>query len=440
MQIRNRGAWRRGIAVVAWIATIVAWVAATVAPSTAETPGDLPSGTVSLAVAVDAALAHDPSLAAHDFERDARAARVRQEGRLPNPSLATEVENVAVTGGDSGEVDEAQTTITLTQPVELTGKRGRRVDVARADERLAERDLERARLDVAARVRKAFATGWLAQARVDLAARLRDLARGSVRAARRQLDAGGGSSIEVARAEASLATAEAAVTRREREARAARAALAATWGGGDDSVTRLAGGLAPLPRPRPLVELQDALAADPDLARFDDALARGEADVALEEARRVPDLAVRVGARRFARSESNALVAELSMPIPVFDRNTDAVAEARARVGKVGAERRAAHVAKEQAVRAEYAELEAAYDEAQALDAAVLPRVRAALAETRRGYDAGRLRYLEVLEAERAIAETEEEYLSALARFHTTAAELSRLVGASAVTETGGVR
>jgi cobalt-zinc-cadmium efflux system outer membrane protein len=116
------------------------------------------------------------------------------------------------------------------------------------------------------------------------------------------------------------------------------------------------------------------------------------------------------------------------------------VAEARARVGKVGAERRAAHVAKEQAVRAEYAELEAAYDEAQALDAAVLPRVRAALAETRRGYDAGRLRYLEVLEAERAIAETEEEYLSALARFHTTAAELSRLVGASAVTETGGVR
>jgi cobalt-zinc-cadmium efflux system outer membrane protein len=433
MEIRTRGAWRRGIAVVAWIV-------ATVTSSTAEPPDVPPSGTVSLAAAVEAALAHDPGLAAYGFEQQARAARVRQEGRLPNPSLATEVENVAVTGGDAGGVDEAQTTVTLTQTVELGGKRAKRVDVACADERLAEREWQRARLDVAARVRKAFAAGWLAQERADLAVRLRDLARASVGAARRQLDAGGGSSIEVARAEAAVASADAAVARREREARAARAALAATWGGADASVTRLAGALAPLPRPRPLADLREALAADPDLTRFDDALARGAADVALEQARRVPDLAVRVGARRFVRSESNALVAELSMPIPLFDRNADAVAEAQARVGKVGAERRAAAAAKEQAVRAEYAELEAAYDEARSLDTAVLPRVRAALAETRRGYEAGRLRHLEVLEAERAIAESEDQYLDALARFHTTAAELARLVGVSAVTETGGAR
>src|SRR5262245_40857993 len=117
MLVRGRGEFRR-------IGVVVALLATTVGNGSAEEPGALPAGTVSFAAALDAALRHDPGLAAHGFEQRARAARTRQEGRLPNPTLAAEVENVARFGGDEGDAEGEQTTVSLTQVFELAGKRG----------------------------------------------------------------------------------------------------------------------------------------------------------------------------------------------------------------------------------------------------------------------------------------------------------------------------
>jgi cobalt-zinc-cadmium efflux system outer membrane protein len=319
--------------------------------------------------------------------------------------------------------------VSLTQLLELGGKRTKRVAVARLDERVAAWEHERARLETAARTFKAFVAALLAQERTALAERLRDLARSSAAAVRRQVDAGAASPIEASRAEAALAAAEAGVGRREREDRAARSALGTLWGDPDPSITRLAGTLAPLPPPPGLADAQARVATTPDLARWDDVVARAEAGVALEAARRVPDVSVRLGARRFLDPDGNALVAEVSVPLPVFDRNTDAIAEARARVERARAEQRAFAIGAAAAVRAAHAEMAVAFEEADAIERRVLPRVRTALAETRRGYAAGGVRLLEVRDAERSLAEAEGTYLEALARYHTAAAELARLTG-----------
>jgi cobalt-zinc-cadmium efflux system outer membrane protein len=433
MEMRQRGRAGRSL-VAALVATTMFWSGSTAKADGAD--GSAPAGTVSLADAVRAALRFDPTLAAHGFEAEARAARVRQEGRLPNPTLAAEVENVARFGGATSAAEAAQTTVSLTQVLELGGKRTRRVAVAELDGRLATRDLERARLDTAAKTTKAFIAGLLAQERVALAEQARTLASESLGAARRQLAAGAGSAIEVARATAAVAQAEATVARRRRESRAARETLAAHWGATADGIEGLAGTLAPS-KPPALAALEARLAVTPDLERWTDAIVRAEAGVALEEARRVPDVAVRIGARRFVDAESNALVGEVSLPLPLFDRNADAIAEARARAGKARAEREAARVAAATALRATHAELLAALEQARALDADVLPRARAALRETERGYAEGRLRYLEVLEAERAIAALEDDRLEALARYRIAAAEVERLAAVPAAAAEG---
>lgn len=399
--------------------------------------GSLPSGSVSLREAVAAALLHSPDLATYSFEVRAQEARALQEGLLPNPSLSTEVENFGRFGGDDDDVEASQTTVSLTQLLELGGKRGKRASVARLEGRLAGWDYERARLDTAAKTLKAFVAGLLAQERLVLAERLLQLAHEVVGAVRRQVDAGADSPVELTRAEASLAQAEASRARREREYRAARIALAATWGGATADFTRLEGTLEPPSPPRPLEDFREQLRENPDLARWATAVERARADVVLEEARRVPDVTVRFGSRRFVSAETNAFVAELSVPLPIFNRNQGAIQEAYERLGKTRAEQRAVAVGADATLSVTYEELLAAVEQARQLKGRVLPRTQEALEGTRRAYTQGVLRYLDVLDAQRTVSELEGDYLEALARYHAAAADLERLTGI-AVTDAVG--
>jgi cobalt-zinc-cadmium efflux system outer membrane protein len=404
----------------------------------AAEPAPRPSGAVALDDALAAALAHNPELQAHALELRAQDAHVQQEGLLPNPSLSTEVENFGRFGGDDAGTEDTQTTVSLTQLVELGGKRARRTSLARLDGRLAGRDYERARLDVAATTRKRFVAGLLAQERAGLAERLRRLAVEAVHAVRRQVDAGAASSVELVRAEAAVAQAEAVAARRGREVRAALVTLAATWGDPAPQLTRLLGALGPLAPPRPVDEYRGRLRGNPDLARWDAARERADAAVALEEARRVPDVTVRVGSRRFVVAEANAFVAEVAIPLPLFNRNQGALQEAQVRAAKTAAERRAAAVGADAALSMAYEELVAAFEHTERLEHGVLPRARAALDGTRRGHAQGMLRYLDVVEAQRSIADVEGDYLESLARYHTAAAELERLTGPASGGDGGG--
>lgn len=405
----------------------------------ADTDDRLPSGTISLQEALAAALLHNPELATYPFEIRAEEARALQEGLLPNPALSTELENFGRVGGGSG-VEGSRTTISLTQLLELGGKREKRRTVAKLESKLASWDYERARVDVAAKTLKAFVGGLVAQERVALTGVLLKLAEDSAAAVHRQAGAGATSPVEVTRADAAVAQAQALRARREREFRAARVALATTWGSATPSFAALAGTLEPLRAPRPLAALRAELQANPDIARFGTAVARAQASVELEAARRIPDVTLRVGARRFISAEADAFVAELSVPLPLFNRNQGALQEAYERLGQTRAEEHAVTVGADTALSTTYEELVAAFEQAQDLRTQVLPRMRLALDGSRRGYVAGQLRYLDVLDAQRTVAEVQGEYLDALARYHASAADVERLTGVAATGTIGETR
>lgn len=432
MVVRQCGGWRR-VSGFARDLTVVGFALGlgvlAVVGARAE---DGPTGPLALDSAVAAALAHNPDLAVHGYEVRAREARAVQEGLLPNPSLATEVENFGRFGGDQRDVEETQTTVSLTQVVELGGKRRERAAVARLDGRLAGWDYERARAEVAAATTRAFGAALVARERMRLAERGASLARETRTSVAKQVAAGVASPVETARAESALAQADAESAHRERERQAAYLALAATWGSPEVGFTELVGSVAPLAPPRPLAALTAELDANPDLARFATGHERAAAAVALAEAHRLPDVTVRVGARRFVSAETNAFVAEVSVPLPLFDRNQGAVLEAHEQAGKVQAEEKAARMAVHLAVRKAYEELRAACEEARTVRRAVLPRAERALAETRRGYDQGLLRHLDVIEAQQSIARVESDYLDLAARHQAAAAEILRLTGRTA--------
>jgi len=394
---------------------------------------------LTLAQAFALVLARNPELAASAAEIRAREAHVVQAGLRPNPHLEAEVENVGGSGTREG-FEETETTVGLSQLLELAGKRGKRRRVAELATDLARFDHEARRLAALGATTKAFVRALAAQERVKIAADLEQLAGQGVDAMRAQVGAGAAPGVEVSRARVTLARSDVARRRAERELEAAARALATTWGEAGLGTRELAGDLS-LPASLPsLAAVEDSAAEGPDVARWASELEERRAAVALEEAGRVPDVTVGAAGRHFSDNGDNALVFDLSVPLPVFDRNQGAVAEARHRLEKAHAEREAAVLAARGAVASAYAELAAAHEEAARLRDDVIPEARRAFDGARAAYRQGAFRVVDVLDAQRTLFDLRTDYVAALETFHVQAAEVARLTGAPVFQPTEVVR
>jgi cobalt-zinc-cadmium efflux system outer membrane protein len=159
--------------------------------------------------------------------------------------------------------------------------------------------------------------------------------------------------------------------------------------------------------------------------------------VALEEARRIPNVTANGGARRHNETEDTALIMQLSLPIPVFDRNQGALLAARYQLAKAGEDRRTAEARVLSELASTYAELSSAFAEAIALQTDVVPGAQRAFEAFREGYRQGKFGLLEVLDAQRTLFEAKGRYLEALTAYHQAGADMERLIGAPLETVTG---
>ena len=109
-----------------------------------------PAGSISLRDALGLALMQSPELATFAWELRAREARLLQAGRPPNPVITTAVQDLGGSTGFTGAADpiQSQTTIELSQLVELGGKRAARQRLAALDRDLAAWDFETARIEI----------------------------------------------------------------------------------------------------------------------------------------------------------------------------------------------------------------------------------------------------------------------------------------------------
>ncbi len=373
------------------------------------------------------ALAHNPELNAAAEAINAREAEALQAGLRPNPVLDLEFENLAGSGEFSG-TDAAETTLMLSQAIELGGKRKHRRLTAEAETGLARNRSEIARAELRAQTTRQFIAVLSAQERLQLAVELAALARRGLATVEERIEAGKAPDTEKLRARILVAELEIARTRETHTLAAERQGLAALLG--DQLVVGpVAGELTRLPHFPPLAELEPLLEQSPQLAQWQAQLQQRERTLGLEESRRMPDLEVGVGIRYFNDSEDNALVAGLSIPLPLFDRNQGAVAAARSRREQVRAEQRSATLQARAALAAAWQQMNAAFEEAEALRDLVLPAAEETFAAVEYGYRAGKFPLLDVLDAQRTLIETRQSHLAALASFHQAVTELERLLG-----------
>ncbi len=323
----NRLTRRTGVAV--WLLVFGTSVAAQPDPA-ADGP------TLNLNQAVARTLARNPALLAFGHQLQAQDGRVLQAGLAPNPELNVMVENVLGGGRFSG-VDGAESTLSIAWILER-GVRQRRVESARAGASLLAVEADIVRLDAAAETARWFFANLSAQARRVNAREAVRLARQTVQAVQRRVAAGKAPQAELARAHAEVARLELQQEEIGHEWLSARRQLAAQWGQSEPQFTRVAGDLMALPRIASFEDLRVRLDENPDLARFLSRQRVDEAELRLARAQSKPNSRVSAGLRRFEISDDEALVANITLPLAIRNRNQGRIAEARAGVAQTQAE------------------------------------------------------------------------------------------------------
>lgn len=268
---------------------------------------------LSLDQALDAAFSQNPDFAAIGREIGIAEGERQQAGLIPNPELSWEVEDTRRA--------TSTTTVTLSQALELGGKRGARIEVAKAGQAIARLELERQRNSLRADVIQAFHAALRAQTALELAQQSQALTERGLRVVEGRVRAGQSSPVEATRAQVQLAQAEAAVRRARTERGVANQVLARLTGSAEARFDRLdASNLSPGPAPQ----------AEPLLAKVEQTaewrlaaaqIERGDASLGSEKAQRIPNLTVSLGSQYSREDRERVNVVGLSMPLPLFDRN-----------------------------------------------------------------------------------------------------------------------
>lgn len=246
-----------------------------------------------------------------------------------NPEL--ELSEERGDGGSPGG-DARETSVVLSQEIEVGGRRGLRIDAAELGVHAAETTARYERARLRAEVLRAYsqvvAAERLRDARQGAAAGLRELA--GVAGKRQQAgDLSGYESRRIAQA-STQAGAEAVLS--DTEARVARARLAG-WVG-EAALTAQLDPVPPLPAiPAPANDVESAELAVLG-ARREQAAAQARA-----ESRLALPLSIGVGTKRVEDGgiSDNLMILELGVPLPVFDRNQAGRARAAAEAGMADA-------------------------------------------------------------------------------------------------------
>jgi cobalt-zinc-cadmium efflux system outer membrane protein len=405
------------------IAAVLA-VTSCAAMAQAQTSEPAPSGPVlTLAQALDLAGAAAPSIDAATAGVRAAVAARQVAALRPNPTIITDIENVG--GSRAYNIIEApKQTVSLGLPVELGGKRSARIALADAQGQRAGIDRAIAEADLRLAITKAYVEAVAADRRLITARDQASLADDALHAAHIRVQAGRASPLEEQRADVLRINARAALDRAGRLANLAHGNLGrrigrTATGSLDERWFDRVESYGPAQRLDPRRTLGVAAAQSNERT--------AAAQVQLARSQRMPDVTLSAGARRLPINNDVAAVIGVSIPLPLFNRGTAAVDQASAEQERAAALRRATEMDTEQSVAQAQADVADAAASARSAAGPVLASAQEAARIARIGYREGKFGQLDLLDAERTLAETRAAAIDAITTFHDAQAELDRL-------------
>jgi cobalt-zinc-cadmium efflux system outer membrane protein len=400
-----------------------------------------PSGMSSLEL-VRRALVANAELTASRLQVERAEARLRQAGLIPNPILGVET----ISGRWTGSPGEHETFVGVTVPLELFGKRGSRIDLARAELVAAQAELADRERRLTAEVRSAFAEAMAALRELEITAELNDIDQQTTRFVQARVTEGDAPPLELNLLRADVERLRSRRALVQGRLQAAVLTLKNLTGIPPSDIVRFREELNTmiLPDPPTLNDALDiAFSKRPDLllARLTERVA--EAGLTLANAQARPDVAVSArygtGTAIFDQTpvgvlaDSDRLLAfGVAVSIPLFNRNQGNRAEAQTAIAQARYRREFLESVVRAQVASAYSRYEAARQATAIFEPGVIQRSESNVQAVRGAYEIGAFRITELLIEQRRLVDFQREYTDALAERYRALADLQAAMGTPA--------
>jgi len=387
------------------------------APAAAQT---VPADSLTLQAAMDRAMSANPTIAAARMRRAINVAGVDVAGERLNPEGTFEIEK-----------ETPKQSFAFAVPLELGGKRGKRIALSEAIVKAGDMELAVIIAQTRNDVRRAYYDVLVADTKLAVLRELRDLSQRARDTAQARFEAGDAPRLELLQAGLTLAAAENDATAAEGAVTAARSRLNAVLGQPLDMVQTLS---TAIDTGGPVVAsavLELARTGSTELAVIDRRIEEQRARLALAEALRVPDVVPTATLTHDAEPEfTYGWRAAVAVTLPIFTSHKAGVAVEQATLDQLAAEREAT-------LRRIVGEVTAAAAGAEAQRLAyirfrdlILPQAEEVEQLAQASYQLGQTGIAALLQALQASRDLRLRALDAGSQFEAALADLERAIGA----------
>jgi outer membrane protein, heavy metal efflux system len=395
---------------------VAGWVLLVAASAYAQTS----SPPLELKAALEQAQVSNLELRAARQQRAVALAGIKIAGQFANPTVSVSVAR-----------DTPHESLLWDQPIDI-GKRGKRIGVAREEQKGAEIDISILERQIRHRTRDAFYLAVLARAdteqakaALDLSTRIRDVVQA-------RYQAGDVAQLEVIQAEVELARAATDYEVTVQSQKVADVELAVLLNRPLDRPLELSGRVEDLPDVATLPVITEmALRSNADVQRTAQQYAIEEQRLGLAKSARIPNVDVQVGVDFNSPPDFNlGPRGQIALNLPLFNHGQGEVAQSTARLDLLRLSMQAQKSVAEARVFSAYYDYEAKLRQASDYRMAIVPQTVRLEDMAEESYRAGKSNLLTLIDAQRRLNETRKAYLASVFAVQSAFSALEEVVGA----------
>lgn len=369
----------------------------------------------------------NPELAAERKNIDIASAAIWEAKLYPNPSLLAQIEDYSTKSG--GSLGDSKRVVGLGIPIVVSGRIGAATSLAEKERDVAAVHYVWRRREILGAVQRAFVSLLAARQNADLSRETRDLAKSFHAVTDERFKAQAVPEMELLKAAVNLAKAEIDLKLAEKELAVSLKVLHAVLGNIDFPKDKFAGELGFRFTSASLEALRGQVLASHPLLEV--SLRRKEAaefELSLARSERFPDPSLEILGGRDGE-DASIVEAGVSIPLPLFNRNQGKVAGAEARIRKAEFEIESVRNDLLLRLNEAYRTFAVAQERVGVYRDEILPKAGRALSQTNEGYKQGKFSFLDVLDAQRTLADARIAYTAGLADLNLSVSELEKLTG-----------